>query len=107
MAQEMLCLLDCSPPLELSEQDDRWLALSRTSQQPTEVCVSRHQDAPVGLRPRQHRDIIGTRHAQIADVMACLSQEFRQERGEVLVYQEPHAEGRSGNCRSRSASAAK
>jgi hypothetical protein len=81
----------------------------RTGEQAAEISVSRYQDPLISLSPLQDNRIGCSLHGKIPEVDSVMSrrlQAFGKERRQVVVYEESHAVRRSGNSRSRTASAA-
>lgn len=77
--------------------------------QAAEISVSRYQDPLISLSPLQNNQVRCSLHGKIPEVDSVMPrrlQPFGQERRQVVVDEESHAVRRSGNSRSRTASAA-
>jgi hypothetical protein len=78
-------------------------------EQTAEIGVSRYQDPPISLSALQDKRVRRSLHGKIPDVdsvISCCLQASGKERRQVVVDEESHAVRRSGNSRSRTASAA-
>jgi hypothetical protein len=80
-----------------------------TGEQAAEIRVSRYQDPLISLSPLQDNPVRRSPHGKIPEVDSIMSrrlQAFGKERRQVVADEESHAVRRSGNSRSRTASAA-
>jgi hypothetical protein len=81
----------------------------RTGEQAAKISVSRYQDPLLSLSPLQDNRVRCGLHGKIPEVDSIVSrrlQAFGEKGRQVVVDEESHAVRRSGNSRSRTASAA-
>ena len=91
------------------EQDQAWQRSSSHRQQLAKVRVGGHQNSILETRGLQDVDIVMTCEVavdDVADIVPSLREQGSQSLAEALIEQEPHADVRSGTCRSATAIAA-
>lgn len=102
-------LLGRSPADGTADQNNRWLIGSRSGQQGTEICIGANQDPVLGYGLCEDHLIGGACQSTVShmdNVVTRLDKIPRHGRRKIFVQQQPHAPGRNGSSRSRTASAA-
>lgn len=92
-----------------TEEDHRWPGGVRAGEQLTEVGVCRQHDSIVSAGDVEQLVIECSRQTELHDVdcvVPGVAEQARDDRGLVLVDEEPHAGWRRGSSRSRTAAAA-